>query len=394
MPRAVALCLLFSAACLLAEEPPVYQFESIEIDQITIGYGLALTDADGDGDVDIFLADKRTVQWYENPEWVRHTIAEDLTVRDNVCIAARDIDGDGRAEVAVGGQWNFLETLKDGAVTYLVAPEDPRKRWTAISLQHEPSVHRMHWIESREKQFTLVVKPLRGRGSLDGNGRGIRILEYFPPGTASEFSKWPTRLVGEELNLSHNFDPVNWDDDAEEELIVAAKQGVWHFDLEADGWKTRQLSEAFAGEVRDGTLPGGRRFFATIEPMHGTAAAVYVEPEAGATSDESWPLSATLKADLVDGHAVAVGDFLGVGSDQVVIGWRAMKGGVPGIRLYTPLDQFGKEWRETLVSEEEVAVEDIKAADLNQDGRVDFVAAGRKTKNLRIYFSRDGSRKK
>ncbi|MGA0326704.1 MAG: FG-GAP repeat domain-containing protein [Limisphaerales bacterium] len=70
-----------------------------EIDTIEIGYGLALTDVDGDGKRDILLADKKTIQWYQNPSWQKHIIARDLTVRDNVCIAARDIDGDGRCEV-------------------------------------------------------------------------------------------------------------------------------------------------------------------------------------------------------------------------------------------------------------------------------------------------------
>ncbi len=34
----------------------------------------------------------------------------DLTEHDNVCIAARDITGDGKVELAVGAQWNPSET--------------------------------------------------------------------------------------------------------------------------------------------------------------------------------------------------------------------------------------------------------------------------------------------
>ena len=54
----------------------------------------------------------------ENPTWVKHVIAKDLTERDNVCIAAKDIDGDGKCEIAIGGQWNYRESLKDGAIHY------------------------------------------------------------------------------------------------------------------------------------------------------------------------------------------------------------------------------------------------------------------------------------
>ena len=34
---------------------------------------------------DIVLADKKTIQWYQNPTWQKHVIAKDLTERDNVC---------------------------------------------------------------------------------------------------------------------------------------------------------------------------------------------------------------------------------------------------------------------------------------------------------------------
>jgi len=63
-------------------------------------------------------------------------------------------------------------------------------------------------------------------------------------------------------------------------------------------------------------------------------------------------------------------------------------GGVPGIKFFAPLDKTGTKWREQKVSAKEVAVEDIKAADLNGDGLADIVAAARQTKNLTIFFSK------
>ena len=76
------------------------------------------------------------------------------------------------------------------------------------------------------------------------------------------------------------------------------------------------------------------------------------------------------------------------GIDQIVVGWRAMNApGVPGIKFFTPLDESGEQWRESVVSAGKVAVEDIKVADLNADGKVDIVAAARQTKNLVIFFN-------
>lgn len=364
-------------------DPPEFKWRAVEIDRIQIGYGLQLTDVNGDGRTDIVLCDKNTIQWYESPDWTKHIIAQDLTVRDNVCVTARDIDGDGKAEIAVGGQWNYRESTKDGAVFYLIPPDDRRQPWTPRQLHNDPSTHRMHWVLGPNHSYRLVVKPLRGRGSVDGEGPGLRVLEYHVP--ANPRDEWKFDVVCEFLHLSHNFHVVNWDEDPEEELIIAAKEGVWHFDRQSDDWKATQLSTQFAGEVRDGRLPNGRRFFATVEPKHGSVAAVYAQPD---QADKTWERLSVLDDELKDGHALACADFLGVGSDQIVVGWRAMNDpGVPGIKLFTPLKPDGSQWRTTRVSAEQVAVEDIKVADLNDDGRIDIVAAARQTKNLVIFFN-------
>ena len=379
----LAFLFVVNLAALVSAEPPEFKWRTVEIDTIQIGYGLQMADVNGDGKTDIVLADKNTIQWYENPTWTKHVIAKDLTKRDNVCITARDIDGDGKCEIAVGGQWNFRESIKDGAVFYLIPPQDRRQPWTPVELHHEPSVHRMHWVKGKAKEYRLVVKPLRGRGSIDGGGAGIKVLEYSKPADAN--TPWEYDVVCDFIHLSHNFHPVNWDNDEEEEMIIAGKEGVWHFDKQGSEWTAQQLTSNFAGEIRDGRLPGGKRFIVTIEPMHGSKSAVYVQPT---KKGDPWQLVKVLDEALKDGHALACADYLGVGSDQIVVGWRAMNApGVPGIKLFTPLDNDGASWRETRIAGEDVAVEDIKAADLNGDGKVDIVAAARQTKNLTIFFN-------
>lgn len=384
MKKILLASLFFGLASpLYPDEPPEFKWREVEIDKIEIGYGLQLSDVDGDGKTDILLADKNTIQWYQNPTWEKHVIARDLTERDNVCIAARDIDGDGKCEIAVGGQWNFRETLKDGAVFYLIPPADRTQPWTPVKLYNEPNTHRMHWVKNREGAFSLVVKPLRGRGSKEGVGPGLKILEYFKPENPN--GEWKTSLVSDFTHLSHNFHPVNWDDDPEEELIAASKEGVWHFDRKNGAWQPTQLTGDFAGEIRDGRLPDGRRFIVTVEPMHGTASFVYAQP---AKEGGLWPKIAALDTALVDAHAIACADYLGIGSDQIVVGWRAMHPkGTPGIKFFTALDKEGTKWRETIISGEQLAVEDLKAADLNGDGRPDLVASARQTKNLKIFFN-------
>ena len=141
-----------------------------------------------------------------------------------------------------------------------------------------------------------------------------------------------------------------------------------------------------AGEVRVGKLPDGRWFFATVEPMHGNQLAVYTSLEGDLKS--RWKRN-VLDKSLQEGHALACGDLLGIGSDQIVVGWRGKNSeGKTGIKLFAPLDKEGKNWRESLLDDNAMACEDLCLADLNGDGKLDMVAAGRATKNVKIYFNR------
>src|SRR2546425_2526975 len=150
---------------LQAGELPVPKFRAVEIDAaIEIGYGVTVADVDGDKKPDILLADKKQIVWYRNPTWEKFVIAENLTKLDNVCLAAADIDGDGKAEIAVGAGWNPSDTVGSGAVFYLIPPKDRTQKWEAVELPHEPTVHRMKWMRDPDasRGFELLVAPLHG----------------------------------------------------------------------------------------------------------------------------------------------------------------------------------------------------------------------------------------
>ena len=366
--------------------PPEPSFRVQEIDsQVQIGYGIAIADVDGDGKPDILLADQRTVQWYQNPTWQKYVICENLTERDNVCIAAQDIDGDGKAEIAIGAQWNPGETddlEKSGGVFYLIPPQDRRERWETVRLHHEPTVHRMHWVQSDSGVWDLVVKPLHGRGNRNTAGKGSLVYAYIKPSNPRD--EWKMSLVSDFTHASHNFHPIRWTSSSAQEILTAAKEGVFRFSKKGDGWEKQQISDVWTGEIRDGKLPNGNRFLGTIEPMHGGTVSFY---EGSKTGDGPWKRQ-VLDETIKDGHAVVIADFLGVGSDQIVAGWRAMNPkGTPGTRLFTPMDPEGNTWRTTEISGDAVAVEDIKTADLNGDGKPDLILAGRQTRNLRILWN-------
>ena len=152
------------------------KFKQQDIDtKVGVGYGLQLADMDGDKKTDIVLADRNKIVWYKNPTWKKHQVCGHLTQRDHVCLTARDIDGDGKAEIAVGAQWNPGDTENSGAVFYLQPTKDRQGDWMPVKLKHEPTTHRMHWIRNAFGKFDLVVKPLYGRGNRGGKGAGMKV---------------------------------------------------------------------------------------------------------------------------------------------------------------------------------------------------------------------------
>ncbi len=376
------LCVAWTA------EPPVPTFKAIDVDtDVKIGYGLAVADVNGDKKPDILLADKNLIVWYENPTWTKHIMAENLTQHDHVCIAAQDIDGDGKCEVAVGAGWNPSDTTGSGAVFYLIPPADRTQRWEPVTLPHEPTVHRMRWVKNADGKHDLVMVPLHGRGNkpMTGEGVGVKIIRYRMPADVKQ--PWTVDVLDESLHKTHNFDPVAWDADPAHELLIGGMEGVFLLDPGATGMT--QLSgneDGGVGEVRAGSLGVGKRFVTTIEPMHGNKLVLHRPPAAGAAG--LWTRT-VLDETLVDGHALACGDLLGTGSNQIVVGWRAMnKPNVKvGIKLFTAMDADGTQWRQTVIDDNTMACEDLCLADFNGDGKLDIVAAGRATKNVKVYLN-------
>ena len=379
--------LLFLSACLplhaLPEAPPA-AFRAQTLDaKLGIGYGLSIADIDGDGKQDIVLVDAKETVWYTNPDWTKHRMTGSLTKLDHVCVAACDIDHDKKAEVAIGAEWNPGDTKNSGAVFTLTAPEERTKEWTAQEQHREPTVHRMHWVKDQDEKHYLAVLPLHGCNNVNTEGDGSRFLGYQP--TKDPKTEWTTFLLNDTFHLAHNFDVVRWTGGIGDSMLVASKEGVnlvWGRARRS----TTQLTDLGAGEVRLGKLPNGARFIATVEPFHGNAVAVYQQPD----GDGFWTTTrVVLDESLAEGHALATADFLGLGYDQVIAGWRKPNAEKKvGIRLYVPTADDGSTWKQhAVIDDNTMACEDFKVADLNADGKPDIIAAGRATKNLIVYWN-------
>ena len=391
------LSLFVVAPLLVAEVKPL--FEAREIDsELGIGYGVALADVDGDGAKDIVLVDQNEVAWYQNPSWEKHQIIGKLTDRDHVCVAARDIDGDGKAEIAVGAQWNPGETSDtemSGGIFYLIAPEDRTQLWEPVRVTgHEPTTHRMKWVRTAADRCELVVLPLHGRGNVQGAGAPVQVLAYAVP--EDPRSEWKRSLVHSGMHMTHNLDVVPSPEGESETLLIAGREGIVELAPSDKGWRERWISKhpvdsetlLGAGEVRAGAYGGGRPYVVTIEPMHGNQLVVYSPPVNGPKNGE-W-VRQVLDDTLVEGHALASRDLLDLSNRQIVVGWRGSRklSDRVGVKIWWTTKEDGSGWQAASLDDNRMACEDLVTSDLNGDGKRDVVACGRKTKNLKIYFQK------
>lgn len=408
-------------------------FKMQEIDKsLTVGYAVRIADINGDGKPDILVCDSARVVWFSNPDWKLHTIIDNKAAgvtADNVCIDTYDIDGDGKLDVALGADWKPADTKSAGSLQWLKQPANIDDPWTAHKIfDSEPTLHRINFadldgfagIDGGGKKV-LVVAPLKGAQSTDklGAENGVRLIALPIPADPVK-GPWTPKLVTDRFHVMHNFLPVQWGLSKPQQLLVASFEGVNLLtpgaNATVEAWKlgtgnqTAPTGSRGAGEVKVGKLKDGRTILATVEPFHGTQAAVYVQP-AGGTSGfggsagqtgspgktespadaQPWPRT-VLDETLTGGHAVGVADFDGDGNDEVVIGWRDVLAGKPptGLRVFRAAGGGTDPkvtWDVQQIEKGGVACEDLAVGDLDGDGRPDVVAVGRATKNVRIYWN-------
>jgi hypothetical protein len=383
MIRSIAFISLSSVSLTVFASDTIPAFEAHVIDE-NIGkvcYAVTVSDVDNDGDTDIVALTENRVIWYEQPSWSAHVILQDQTPHDNVCIAPHDIDGDGLVDFAIGAGWT-----KSGTLHWIHREADPNAMWTVGAIGEESSVHRIRWADVLGTGTPqLIVSPL-----IASTGNGVRLLAYEIPQEPAT-SRWRSTVLDSELNRMHNHWHIDFDDDNSIDTITASREGLSLIRRTESGWQREHLADGAtgaddpnqngAGEVKTGRLADGGRFLTTVEPMHGTQLAVYLQAKQG----EPWKRQ-VIDSGFVRGHALWTADFDGDGTDEIAFGHSDTPQKF-GVNVYHATNPAGTTWEKQILDEGGMATEDLVVADLTGDGRPDIVAGGRATHNIKLYVN-------
>ncbi len=393
---------LLLAGCAGPPRPGLPRFLEETIDRdVGCCYGLAILDVNRDGRPDIVMDTEYPdrVVWYENPTWKRRVIAEGQPEKPEP-LQPFDVDGDGAVELILGADWSLANTASGGTLWMLRPPADLGNRWDSLKIGEEPSLHRLRLVRVDGKR-ELLCSSLMGRGTKApewwvGSGAAQFILRR----PADPFTgRWEREPITSDLHVVHGVWPFDWEGDGQDEVLFAAYEGIFLYRRQAPGrWAGERLSEGHPGtgamkgasDVRVGRLPGGRRYLVAIEPNHGPEAALYLQ------DGLSWKRRVLVEGHS-GGHVLQLADMTGTGVESVVLGFRGPARPpdfVPGqagkdyvLYLLHPLDAAGERWEKSVVDAREMAADSAEAADLDGDGRLDLVAGGYVTRNLKIYWN-------
>jgi hypothetical protein len=246
----------------------------------------------------------------------------------------------------------------------------------------------------------LIVSPLMGKDTTRPNfaEHGTPLLVYQVPADPVK-GPWKSEVICDDVHVTHNFQVTDFNGDGKPDILLVSFEGVQLLERQADGkWKRTHIGEGNqatmpnkgSSEIKLGKLARGGQYVATIEPWHGHQVVVYTRPSGERPSTGSWLWKRlVLDEELKWGHAVSTANLDADEDQELIIGVRDnLNDSVKcGVRIYDPTDAAAGKWTRQLVDPGSVAIEDLAAADLNGDGKIDLVAVGRATKNVKIYWN-------
>jgi len=346
---------------------------------LTGGYQVVVSDVNHDGKPDLIAlaSGMSELVWFENPDWKRHVLVQNVPGPINC--AAADIDGDGIPEIALAYGFATDPSKSAGIVSILKHEGEVTRPWRMTEIDRLPTAHRLRWADiDGDGKKALVNAPLAGAAAKPPDYRGsVPLVVYRPP-------SWNRETISEDLQgVLHGILISDWNQDSREDVLTASFLGIDVFSLDKNKrWQRTRIStgnsdpwpRSGSSEVARGRL-GRDTFLGSIEPWHGNQVVVY-RREKG-----TWTRN-VIDTTLNDGHVLLTADLNSDGTDEIIAGYRG-----PGrsVYIYSADDSKGSHWSRQVVDNGGISAAGCAVADLNRDGRLDIACIGMATANLKWY---------
>jgi hypothetical protein len=385
---------LLLAAILATTSTAPVQFQKHELARFPQGYQAIAADINADGKLDVVAVstDASLANWYENPTWKEHPISK---ADRGVDLAARDIDGDGRPEIALVAGFYFGDSARGGQIFWLDQPAQGDAPWQENLVATDPVTHRVAWGDvDGDKRPELIHAPIFGPGSKANVDTKPVHFEAFRLPENPKSGPWTPQIIDGSLTVLHGVYVADLDNDGRDEILTASYEGVNRYDFEGSGadgkWRKTQIGKGAgpidsspgaargSSEVTWGNLEAkARPYIGAIEPWHGDEVVVYTPADDPNAPWQRRVLDDTIRA----GHGAVTADLDKDGMDELVIGWRGAQG---GLAIYDPQDAKGEKWTR-IDLDSGLKLEDVTIADLNADGRPDIIAVAKPTNQIFWY---------
>jgi hypothetical protein len=376
------------------------EFERIVIDSNFPGaYQVEVADINGDMKPDIVALGGGTVAWYENPSWKKRIITGPDRTPAVISSAATDLDGDGKAEVAIAYDFEMNNPSRGKLGLAVQAPGAP-SGWSFEYIADVPSIHRLRWgsIDFGEgfggsekgERLDLVVAPIFGLNSKPPsfNEETASIVVYLNPRKSRD--TWRDPLLMGHARVVHAIDVRSGSYLFHGVILAACDEGVRYYQLETRETYSKVLIPGAinaaptrgSSEVHTGWMADGRPFLATIDAWHGSVVSVWLGNRQDPTDLRLQKYVRTVIDETLDaGHALWVSDVNGDDTDEIFAGHR-------GKDYRVSVYQYdGKGWNRTVL-DREIAAQDLRGGDLDGNGVSDVVAVGGSTRNVVWYRPR------